>query len=279
MKKHTWALGILGMILCIGFGLLFPHLVFSRSIRNSLKKLEKYEIEPVEMGHTNSVINSMRACSDSDYIFDYQEEMAELSREQLIEICNSFLGELKLAEWGYNEIIVDDSNMKASCQLMVLNRDEEYRIKMENAKSYPVSYYESSNDVPSHGFQQDNFAISTTIWTVEVEYEPNNRMILLVDDKNQKVVQMYSGKQYEDTTDAGSMDMAVSFSKDGKDNYHVKYLKEVIVPYFQKYYDCDADIVDNGYGEFIVRLIDKNDDAIVLSFDNIVGKPYMTTLK
>lgn len=241
MRIKSCILGLLIMVLCIGFGMFFPHIVFSKTFNEPLSQVEKYEIEPVEMGNSNTVIDAIRACRNSSYVFDYEEDMANLSREQLIDICNSFLQNLKLEEWGYNQIIVNDSNMKATCQLEVSNYDEE-------------------------------FVISTTIWNVEVEYSPNCFLALIVDDKNQKVVQTYSYYSYDD-----SINNNVSSYTDGTSIY--LYLSEVIVPYLEDYYDAEVEIVDDIYSEYIISITDKNKDVVLMQFDLNDGAPYLITLR
>ena len=162
MRKYTWIFGASIMVLCIGFGFFLPRFVFSKTLDKTSVQAEKYEIEPVEIGSLNTVINAMRSSGDSDYIFDYQEELANLSREQLIEICNSFLAELKLSEWGCNEILVNASNMKASCYLAVINYDDEYRNKIRDAKNYPkISDYKEKESPENKS--EKNTAISSVI--------------------------------------------------------------------------------------------------------------------
>ena len=84
MRKYSWILGVLIMVLCIGFGISLPQIVFSRSMNRSFNQTDQYSIEPVEMGYSNTVLQAMRNCYDGDYEFNYQEDMANLSREQLV---------------------------------------------------------------------------------------------------------------------------------------------------------------------------------------------------
>ena len=131
--------------------------------------------------------------------------------------------------------------MKATCQLEVSNYDEE-------------------------------FVISTTIWNVEVEYSPNCFLALIVDDKNQKVVQTYSYYSYDD-----SINNNVSSYTDGTSIY--LYLSEVIVPYLEDYYDAEVEIVDDIYSEYIISITDKNKDVVLMQFDLNDGAPYLITIK
>lgn len=269
MRKYSWIFGLFIMSLCIGFGMIFPPVIFSKTLSRSLKQVEEYEIDPVDMGHSNTVIHAMRSCSDSEYALDYQEEMADLSREQLIEICNSFLEELKLEEWGYQNIVVKESSMKATCHLIVMNYDEAYRIKTIDATSYPVSLDESEIDTSSTDKEQ-NIVISSVIWRVEVEYSPNCFLVLKVDDKNQKVVQV--------------INYAKDYSKEGKVSYQEltdaePFVRKVILPFFQEYYDADVEIVEDDYWNCMIRITDKNKDAIILSLGISDGLLQMTTFE
>lgn len=254
MRKYSWILWIAIMVLCIGLGILLPRIVFSKTLDKSSKLVEKYKIEPVEMGHSNTVLNAMRACDDSDYILDYQEEMANLSREQLIETCNSFLEELELSEWGYDENSVDETNMKADCYLVVINYDEQYRSKIRDAQSYPKGKYYAEYE--NEGTDSDeNAVISTVIWKVEVESSPDNFLVFAVDDKNQKVIKMYR-----------NLDYAVSYDGEFQDLEHInEYVSTVIIPFFKEYYGVNVEFVESGYQSCIIRVMDNNDDVILLS--------------
>lgn len=265
MKKNSWISGIFIMTLCIAFGILFPRFVFSKSLSKSLKQVEEYEIEPVDIGHSNTVIHAMRSCSNSEYSFDYQEEMAELSREQLIKICNSFLTELKLSEWGYHNIVVNESNMKATCHLEVMNNEEKYRIKTTKAASDSVSSYEEESLSTD---KERNTAISTVIWNIEVEYSPNCVIMIKVDDKNQKVVQI--------------IDYARKYSKDGDVAYtelaYIEpYVSEIVIPFFKKYYDADVEMMECDYWNCIIQMVDNNNEEILLSLQVSDGLLEMTT--
>lgn len=260
MRKYSWILGVLIMVLCIGFGISLPQIVFFRSMNRSFNQTDQYSIEPVEMGYSNTVLQAMRNCYDGDYEFNYQEDMANLSREQLVEICNAFLDELKLAEWGYDEILVNESNMKATCHLVVMNYDEEYRRKVKNVKSYPFSTDELESDASDRDMEdEENAAISTVIWRVEVEDTDNHWIVFGVDDTNQKVVQIANyAEQYDKNksiTYSNLQDME-------------PYVNEVILPFFQDYYQVDVEIIETGYWTCWLRLTDQNDDAIMLHFQN-----------
>ena len=260
MRKYSWILWIAIMVLCIGLGILLPRIVFSKTLDKSSKLVEKYEIEPVEMGHSNTVLNAMRACDDSDYILDYQEEMANLSREQLIETCTSFLEELELSEWGYDEISVDESNMKADCYLVVINYDEQYRSKIRDAQSYPKGIYDAEYENESTDIDK-NAVISTVVWKVEVECSSDYTIMFAIDDKNQKVIRMYRNSNY-----------AISSTDAFQDLEHInEYVSTVIIPFFKEYYDGNVEFVESGYQSCIIRVMDNNDDVILLSVFEIDG--------
>ena len=260
MRKYSWILWIAIMVLCIGLGILLPRIVFSKTLDKSSKLVEKYEIEPVEMGHSNTVLNAMRACDDSDYILDYKEEMANLSREQLIETCNSFLEELELSEWGYDEISVDESNMKADCYLVVINYDEQYRSKIRDAQSYPKGIYDAEYENESTDIDK-NAVISTVVWKVEVECSSDYTIMFAIDDKNQKVIRMYRNSNY-----------AISSTDAFQDLEHInEYVSTVIIPFFKEYYDVNVEFVESGYQSCIIRVMDNNDDVILLSVFEIDG--------
>lgn len=144
------------MILCIGFGLFFPNIVFSNVLNENSEQIEKYQVNPIEITHSNSIIEAMRAVYYKDYEFDYQEDMANLSREELAEVCNSFLQGTQLEQWGYAQIKVDKESMDAKCSLLVIK----------------------------------DSSVSAVIWTVKVKCSTGNEMTLYVDDKNKKVIQM-----------------------------------------------------------------------------------------
>lgn len=156
MKKYSWVFGVCIMILCIGFGLFFPNIVFSNVLNENSKQVEKYQVNPIEITHSNSIIEAMRAVYYKDYEFDYQEDMANLSREELAEVCNSFLQGTQLEQWGYAQIKVDKESMDAKCSLLVIK----------------------------------DSSVSAVIWTVKVKCSTGNEMTLYVDDKNKKVIQM-----------------------------------------------------------------------------------------
>ncbi len=156
MKKYSWVFGVCIMILCIGFGLFFPNIVFSNVLNENSEQIEKYQVNPIEITHSNSIIEAMRAVYYKDYEFDYQEDMANLSREELAEVCNSFLQGTQLEQWGYAQIKVDKESMDAKCSLLVIK----------------------------------DSSVSAVIWTVKVKCSTGNEMTLYVDDKNKKVIQM-----------------------------------------------------------------------------------------
>ncbi|MDQ9821935.1 hypothetical protein RFZ44_00910, partial [Acinetobacter sp. 163] len=71
--------------------------------------------------------------------------------------CNSFFQGMQLEEWGYAQLEIDKESMDAKCSLLVIK----------------------------------DSSVSAVIWTVKVKCSTGNEMILYVDDKNKKVIQMY----------------------------------------------------------------------------------------
>lgn len=219
MKKGSWIFGIWIMILCIGFGLFFPRIVFSNVLNKNLGQVEKYQINPIEITHSNSIIEAMRAVYKKDYEFDYQEDMANLAREELAEVCNSFLQGLQLEEWGYAQLKVDEKSIDAGCSLVVM-------------KDSPVS---------------------AVIWTVKIKYPTGDELVLYVDDKNEKVIQM----NYNITADNGSL---AAYCSDDRNN---TYIRDALTLYLEDYYGARTKLEDDG-GD-IIKLVDEKKDEILMS--------------
>lgn len=271
MRKYAWILGVVLMVFCIGVGIFLPHILFSKTVDKVSKQIEKYETEPVEIGYVNTVINAMRSCSDGEYTFDYQEEMANLSGQQLAEICNSFLDELKLSEWGYSEINVNDSNMKASCHLVVISYDEEYRFKIKEAQSYPTVMNDAEYRISANN-DEKNSTISIVIWRVEVTYSPGCTIVLTVDDKNQKVIQMYRDPAYADKIiDFAYVDMSTDYTYQDLNNLD-DYVSKVMVPFFSSYYKVSVEIVESGNSYCLLRMTDKNEEAVLIFIYDYCGQ-------
>lgn len=219
MKKGSWIFGILITILCIGFGLFFPRIVFSNVLNKNLGQVEKYQINPIEITHSNSIIEAMSAVYNKDYEFDYQEDMANLAREELAEVCNSFLQGLQLEEWGYAQLKVDEKSIDASCSLVVME------------------------DSPA----------SAVIWTVKVKYSTGDELVLYVDDKNEKVIQM----NYNVTADNGNL---AAYCGDDRNNV---YIRDALTLYLEDYYGLRTKLEDDGSD--IIKLVDEKKDEILLA--------------
>ena len=219
MKKGSWIFGILITILCIGFGLLFPRIVFSNVLNKNLGQVEKYQINPIEITHSNSIIEAMRAVYNKDYEFDYQEDMANLAREELAEVCNSFLQGLQLEEWGYAQLKVDEKSMDASCSLVVME------------------------DSP----------VSAVIWTVKVKYSTGDELVLYVDDKNEKIIQM----NYNVTADNEN---SAAYCGDDRNNV---YIRDALTLYLEDYYGLRTKLEDDGSD--IIKLVDEKKDEILMA--------------
>lgn len=219
MKKYSWVFGVFIMILCIGFGLFFPRIVFSNVLNENLEQVEKYKVNPIEITHSNSIIEAMRVVYKKDYEFDYQEELANLSREELAEVCNSFLQGLQLEGWGYMQISIDKSSMDAKCNLLVMK----------------------------------DSSTSAVIWTVKAKCLTGDELVLCVDDKNKKVVQM----SYNVTADDGN---SVAYCIDNKNS---EYVKANLISYLEEYYELSIEPEDDSYD--VIKLVDKNKDEILMS--------------
>lgn len=219
MKKYSWVFGVFIMILCIGFGLFFPRIVFSNVLNENLEQMEKYKVNPIEITHSNSIIEAMRAVYYKDYEFDYQEDMAKLSRAELAEVCNSFLQGIQLEEWGYAQLEVDKESMDAKCSLLVIK----------------------------------DSSVSAVIWTVKVKSSTGNEMILYVDDKNRKVIQM----NYNVMADNG---VSVAYCSDDKNSV---YVRDALILYLEDYYGLRTELDDDDSG--IIKLVDEKKDEILMS--------------
>ena len=243
MKKRAWIAGILITLLCVGFGLAFPFAVFSETKEEAVGRVEEYAVEPKVMGSVNSIFDAMRCLYMDAYTFDYQEDMANLTKEQVKEICNSFLKGL--------QIECDVDNMKMVCQLIVANMDESYNKSMidNKAASEGVAVEEYEDVVETA--KPDT--ISAVIWSVSLEIEPDRNIELCVDDKNQKVVQMLSF----------CTDKNLDYYYDNEaDNY---YLEDVVLPFLKDYYNLDMGVVEVGKDYYNVIMTDENQDQIVVS--------------
>lgn len=219
MKKYSWVFGVFIMILCIGFGLFFPRIVFSNVLNENLEQVEKYKVNPIEITHSNSIIEAMRVVYKKDYEFDYQEDMAKLSRAELAEVCNSFLQGIQLEEWGYAQLEVDKESMDAKCSLLVIK----------------------------------DSSVSAVIWTVKVKSSTGNEMILYVDDKNRKVIQM----NYNVMADNG---VSVAYCSDDKNSV---YVRDALILYLEDYYGLRTELDDDDSG--IIKLVDEKKDEILMS--------------
>lgn len=219
MRKYSWVFGIFIMLLCIGFGLFFPNIVFSNVLNENLGQVEKYQVNPIEITHSNSIIEAMRAVYYKDYEFDYQEDMANLSGEELAEVCNSFLQGMQLEEWGYAQPKVDKESMDAKCSLLVIK----------------------------------DSSVSAVIWTVKVKCSTGNEMILYVDDKNKKVIQV----NYNVIADNGN---SVAYCSDDKNSV---YVRDALVLYLEDYYGLRTELDDDD--GVIIKLVDENKDEILMS--------------
>lgn len=230
MRKQIWIFSIFLMLSCIGVGLSLPNMVYFKSMDKTIGQIEEYSIEPVEIGKTNSILDAMRCVSYGNYTSDYQEDLATLSREQVFEVCNSFLGELEANEWGYYCMEVDESNSEMYCELCVAGDGE-------------------------------NGTISAVLWTVRVELYEGEYAELKVDDRNQKVVQMLS---FEKANSAYTNSVSVYYYGE---NENQEYLREVLIPFLKKYYDVGIGDILMEPDHMILDIIDSYNEMIRLSID------------
>lgn len=219
MRKYSWIFGIFIMLLCIGFGLFFPNIVFSSVLNENSEQVEEYQVNPIEITHSNSIIEAMRAVYYKDYEFDYQEDMANLSREELAEVCNSFFQGMQLEEWGYAQLEIDKESMDAKCSLLVIK----------------------------------DSSVSAVIWTVKVKCSTGNEMILYVDDKNKKVIQMYCNVIADDGNSA-------AYCSDDKNSV---YVRDALTLYLEDYYGLRTKLEDDGSD--IIKLVDEKKDEILMA--------------
>lgn len=219
MRKYSWIFGIFIMLLCIGFGLFFPNIVFSSVLNENSEQVEEYQVNPIEITHSNSIIEAMRAVYYKDYEFDYQEDMANLSREELAEVCNSFFQGMQLEEWGYAQLEIDKESMDAKCSLLVIK----------------------------------DSSVSAVIWTVKVKCSTGNEMILYVDDKNKKVIQMYCNVIADDGNSA-------AYCSDDKNSV---YVRDALTLYLEDYYGLRTELEDDSCD--IIKLVDKKKDEILMA--------------
>lgn len=265
MRKYSWIVLVFAIIVCTAFGLAFPYIIFSKNADISMSKIEKYEIEPVEIGETNSVLDAMKACVNGNYAFEYQEDLANLSRRELIDTCNSFFDGTRLAEYGLFKAVVDESNMTAKCSLVVMNKN-------------PVSDMGDNTGrirVESNASQKDHMMVSAVLWTIHVEYEPDCFMEFSVDDRNGKVVHVSS---YYKESDAEKT-VAYGNEKYDYDGFYTDYFNNVLIPFLSEYYGTTIEFLDgNKYSSNVLSMTDKNDDAIIISLSLRNGSLEMAVL-
>lgn len=201
------------------FWTVFSEYCFSSVLNENSEQVEEYQVNPIEITHSNSIIEAMRAVYYKDYEFDYQEDMAKLSRAELAEVCNSFLQGIQLEEWGYAQLEVDKESMDEKCSLLVIK----------------------------------DSSVSAVIWTVKVKSSTGNEMILYVDDKNRKVIQM----NYNVMADNG---VSVAYCSDDKNSV---YVRDALILYLEDYYGLRTELDDDDSG--IIKLVDEKKDEILMS--------------
>lgn len=286
MRKIAWISGLLIMLVFVGLGLFFPYIIFSKELDKSIGQVGKYKIEPVEIVGTNSIIDAMRSTDYYEYSFDYQEDMANMSREEVIQECNSFIKGIKPDEYGYVSPEANENNTEISCELRVLSVYNEYFEKKQKlAIDNYVTESDSGKDITNAvvGIQSDEFmygqesdnsdemtgntTVSCVLWTVKIEHSADNFVELIIDDKNQKVVSMtfYSTSKEE-----------MGYYVDKKNSS--KYMSQVVIPFCEEYYDANLEIIDTEGDKNFICMTDKNNKAILLRYDVINGFVNMTTL-
>ena len=96
-------------------------------------------------------------------------------------------------------------------------------------------------------------SVSAVIWTVKVKSSTGNEMILYVDDKNRKVIQM----NYNVMADNG---VSVAYCSDDKNSV---YVRDALILYLEDYYGLRTELDDDDSG--IIKLVDEKKDEILMS--------------
>lgn len=214
-SKYLWTTVLIIILCCILFGACLPSVVFSNLTKKELSTIEKYSIKTPEVTIANDIIDVMRIAYNAYYEFDYQASNANLSKDDLVEVCNAFVDGLALDEWGFAPISVDASNMDAKCILAV----------------------------------SDDSSASAVIWNVQVQYAADAEILIKVDDKNKKVIsishsvcdEMESQSQSADNIYDG--EESQSQSKDStydESGLHEYYVSEMLTEYLAYYYGLDT---------------------------------------
>lgn len=257
MRKISWIVAVIFMIFCISLGLVLPDFVFSKSLKKSMEKVECFSIDPVEIGSAYSILDAMKSCSASENFFDYQEDLANLSKSELIDICNSFLAKVYPEAYGMETISFNENNMKVDAHMSVVDANTKKRwnenIQMEY--EYALGQNEKSS-VNSESVE----AYSPVLWTVSAEKD-DRTIVLIVDDKNKKVIQMST--YYTSHDESVGTDAAVEVAEVKKGVFS-KYMSEIFLPYIEEYYDVSYAIADMNVTDSVIFLTDKNGEMSML---------------
>ena len=176
MKKYLWMLGPIATVLCIGFGIMLPHIVFSFKDRKISEKEEIYTIPENRINYASSVVDTLEYFNYGMRTIECSQDIARLSSDEAIKIGVNFINGFNWNQYGaYLDKI--SSNCVSDCACAVAVSDSyESDIEADWQKQNVVYEKESS----------DSFA--SIIWEVNYELSDMQRIHLVIDDNNKKVI-------------------------------------------------------------------------------------------
>lgn len=240
MKKSFW--GFLITAACILFGIMLPSAIFSFQDKKVISSYETYATDEIQINNVSTVFDVMKNINDSMYEVDCTENMARLSSEEAKKIAFEFINHLDLTAWGIERGSWNEGTVVSAVTSIAIMRDEPSDDKTEvvDTNSQAAGSYD--------GDMMEHFA--SVIWRINIECNDKKMIALAVDDKNKKVISF----------------LINSVSSD--DIYYVnktnrEYMREILFPYLEKYYDvsCDAMYVEGGMYSLMLR--DKEEHIIV----------------
>lgn len=268
MSKRAWFWGVLFLLFSIGLGCLLPTVVFSRARSQTLEKVEYHSVTPLMIGTSNTILDAMQCSYYGGYTFSYDEELANLSKQQVLELCTDFLQKSRIRAWQDTPIQIEDAQTEMMCEMIVINVDKYFQEQRNWEQKY-IAEMEAGFDTENSGEMDENSftkdTISAVLWKVTVELAPNCIVCFHVDDRNAKVVRM-SAYTDEERTD----------SEENKDN--LWYLTQTLVPWWGEYYNVEVEIVEDRASSFVVNMTDQNEDSMLMSISFPCGIVNMETV-
>lgn len=176
MKKYLWMLGPVVTVLCIGFGILLPRIVFSFQDREILRKGEVYTILENRINCASSVVDTLEYFNYGMKTIECSQDIARLSSDEAIKIGVDFINGFN---WNQYDCYLDkiSSNMVNDCTCAVAVSDS-YESDIEaDWQKQDVVYEKDSSD-----------SFASIIWEVNYEVSDMKRIHLVIDDNNKKVI-------------------------------------------------------------------------------------------